>query len=388
MGCYINATNERLYAAVESEFGAASGLSASDRLSFRSLKVEENTVRSARRDKTGSRTRFAPHPEVRTENRFELSAYFSGRSQSSPTDAMTNLVWSAFGGESRSAATLTVSGTALNPPSITFSAPHGLIAGQGLRLGEQLRFVKSVTNNTTVILSSAFEGNLQAGSTLGSCVTIFPGEKPKSLTLGDYWTPPGVLDRILAGCVIDEMEITLNSDFHGARFRGIAREVASAAEFRAGHTGLAEFPSEPSVAPQSFILVPGHIGRIHLGGVEFYLLQLSLRLRNQVDASVREFGLDVAPCYSAGLREISIQFQLYASTKDSVTALHALARRREETDLSIQLGNREGQLVGIRVPRFVPEIPELTDAESRVVMSYPSSLAYGVADDEISIAFA
>lgn len=136
------------------------------------------------------------------------------------------------------------------------------------------------------------------------------------------------------------------------------------------------------------MLVPGHIGRLHLGGVEFFLLQLSLRLRNRVDAKVREFGLGVAPCYSADLREVSVQFQLYASTKDAVTALHAMARNRQETDLSIQLGNKEGQLVGVHVPRFIPEIPELNDADSRVVMSYPSSLAYGVVNDEISIAFA
>jgi hypothetical protein len=388
MGCYINSTNERLYGAMETEFGKAASLSAEDRLSFRSLKLSENPVRSARRDKTGSRTRFAPHPEIRTDNRFELTAYFPGRDPGAPADAMTNLVESALGGERRIAAGLVVSSTGANPTSITFSAAHGLAAGEALRFGGQLRFVKSVADSTTVLLSAPFDGNLAPGSSLGTTVTLYPGDTPRSLTLGDYWNPTGALDRILAGSVIDEMEMALNSDFHGARFQGITREVASVAAFSPGYTGLSQFPAEPPFTPQSFVLVPGHIGRLHLGGVEFFLLQLSLRLRNQVDAKVREFGLGVAPCYSADLREVSVQFQLYASTKAAVTALHVMARNRQETDLSIQLGNKEGQLVGIHIPRFIPEIPELNDADSRVVMSYPSSLAYGVVNDEISIAFA
>lgn len=388
MGCYINSTNERLYGAIESEFGAAASLSSGDRLSFRSLKLGESAIRATRRDKTGSRTRFAPHPEIRTDNRFELTAYFPGRDAVAPTDAMTNLVECALGGERRSATGLIVSSIGTNPASITFSAPHLLAPSQALRFGGQIRFVKEVVSSNIVALSAPFDGNLSAGSSLGTTVTLYPGDTPRSFTLGNYWNPTGTLDRILAGSVIDEMEIALNSDFHGARFQGITREVVSVAAFSAGHTGLTQFPAEPPLSLASFVLVPGHVGQLHLGGAEFYLLQLSLRLQNRVDARAREFGLGVAPCYSADLREVSVQFQLYASTKEAVAALHAMARNRQETDLSIQLGNKEGQLVGIHIPRFVPEIPELNDSDSRVVMSYPSSLAYGVANDEIAVSFA
>ncbi len=388
MGCYINSTNERLYGALETEFGTANNLTAQDRLSFRSLKLKEETIRASRRDKTGSRTRFAPHPEIRTENTFDLVCYFPGRDPVNPTDAMTNLVESVLGGERRQAGGLTVSATNVNSPELTFAAPHGLTTGQGLRFGGQLRFVKAVPNANSALLSAPFDNGITAGSALGISATLFPGEKPRSITLGNYWTPNGSLDRILAGSVIDEMEISLNSDFHGVRFRGVTREVVSANSFAAGSTGLSQFPVEPSADYQSFLLVPGHIGRLFLGGIEFYLLSLSLRLKNQVDTRVREFGLNVAPCYSADLREVSVQFGLYASTKEAVLGLHAMARQRQETDLSIQLGNRAGQLVGIHIPKFIPEIPEITDAESRVVMSYPSSLAYGVVNDEISIAFA
>ncbi len=388
MSCFINATNERLYGGLESQYGLARALAGTDRLSFRQLKVAERTRRTERRDKTGTRTRFAPHPEVRTDNRFELDCYFAGRSAEDPIDGVTNLVEGTLGGERRSWEGLTVSDASGEGAVVGFNAAHGLQVGQAIRFQGQLRFVKAVNSTTVVTMSAPFGAGFQAGSTTGKAITLWPGDKPKPLTLGNYWSPAGTLDRVLAGCVVNEMSIALNSDFHGASFRGSVREVASVTGFAAGSTGLASFPSEPANPTQAFQLVPGHVGRLFLGGVEYYLLDLSLRFVNNADATTREFGMALSPCYSADLRELSLQFQLYAAEDAAVNQLHILARSRQETDLTIQLGNQPGQLVGIYVPRFVPEIPELKEADARVLMSYPKSLAYGVSNDEITVAFA
>ncbi|MCW5963464.1 MAG: hypothetical protein KIT83_05450 [Bryobacterales bacterium] len=388
MSCFINATNERLYGATEQQYGQARALSGSDRLSFRQLKVSERSRHAERRDKTGSRTRFAPHPEVRTDNRFELDCYFATRDPQTPTDGVANLVEAALGGERLTGNGLTVSEVSVNGQTVAFNAAHGLKAGQAVRFQGQLRFVKSVVNTTTITLSAPLGAGVQAGSVTGKTVSMWPGDKPKPLTMGNYWTPAGTLDRVLAGCVVNEMVVVLNSDFHGASFRGTVREVASVTGFAPGSTGLTSFPAEPPNPTQAFQLVPGHVGRLFIGDVEYYLLDLSLRFLNNADTTNREFGMALAPCYSADLRELSLQFQLYAAQDDAVNQLHMLSRSRVETDLTIQLGNQAGQLVGIHVPRFVPEIPELKDAETRVVMSYPKSLAYGVSNDEISVAFA
>lgn len=388
MSCYINATNERLYGAAESQYGTAAPLSTADRLSFRSLKVSERVRRAERRDKTGTRTRLAPHPAVRTDNRFDLDCFFAGRNPASPTDGVTNLVEATLGGERRSFNGLTASTVSGNPQVVGFSAPHGLQAGQAIRHQGELRFVKTVNSPTAVTLSAPFSAGFQAGSSTGNSVTVWPGDKPKPVTLGNYWNPAGSLDRILAGCVVNDLGLSLNSDFHGASFRGTARQVAASTGFQSGAAGLASFPTEPAGTAAANPLVPGHVGRLFIGGVEFYLLDLSLRLLNNADTTTREFGMDLSPCYSADLRELSIQFQLYASQDAAVTQLHTMARSRQETDLTIQLGNQAGQLVGIYIPRFVPEIPELKDADTRVVMSYPKSLAYGGANDEITFAFA
>lgn len=388
MSCYINASNERLYGAIESEYGRASSLQSSDRISFRSLKVTERTIRSERRDKTGSRTRSAPHPAVRKDNRFDLSCYFASRGSGNASDGVVRLVEAALGGDTIDLSSLDVAGVSGNPQMVTFSVSHGLQEGQALRFQGELRFVKTVNSTNSITLSAPFGVGFQAGSQTGNTVTCWPGDKPRPFTLGNYWTPTGTIDRVLAGCVTNEMVIALNSDFHGASFRGTTREVVSVTGFDGGGTGLESFPTEPPIALQDRRLVPGHVGRLFIGGIEYYLLDLSVRFLNNSDTETREFGMESTSCYSADVRSVSVQFQLYASENAAVSQLHALSRSRGETDLMIQLGDMPGELVGIYIPKFMPEIPELKDADTRVVMSYPSSVAFGVTNDEISIAFA
>jgi len=388
MSCFINAANERLYGAVESEYGQAATVQSADRLSFRALRLSERIRRAERRDKTGSRTRAAPHPAVRTDNRFELDCYFAGRDPSIATDGVANVVEATLGGDRNISTGLTANDVTGNPQTVSFPSEHGLRAGQAIRFQGDLRFVKTVLNATTIVLSAPFSNGFQAGSSTAQTVTMWPGEKPKSITLNNYWTPSGSIDRVLAGCVVNEMTISLNSDFHGVAFRGNVREVVSVSSFAQGSAGLSGFPLEPGATSQSFQLVPGHVGRLFLGGTEFFLLSLSVRLLNNADTATREFGMALSPCYSADVREVTVQFQLYAGEDAAVEQLHTLSRQRQETDLTIQLGNQAGQLVGVYIPRFVPEIPELQDANTRVVMNYPGSIAYGVSNDEISIAFA
>lgn len=388
MSCYVNATNERLYGAVENDYGQVVTLNSSHRISFRSLRVTERAIRSERKDKTGSRTQLASHPAIRKDNRFDLACYFSARDAGSPLDGMAQLVSAVLGGQQRESNALVVSSAVGTPQVLTFSAPHDLVVGQALRFGGELRFVRTVLSSTSVELSAPFVTGMSSGSVLGKAVTMFPGDKPRSFTLGNYWNPGATLDRLLAGCVANEMQVTLNSDFHGAVFRGTSREVLPASSFTAGSAGLGSFPSEPTGAPRDIRLVPGHVGRLHIGGAEFFLLDLSVRLVNNTDTTTREFGLPVSACYSADKRDVTVQFQLYANDSTSVTQLHTLARTRTETSISIQMGDTPGQLVGIHIPRFIPEFPDLRDQDSRVVMSYPASVGVGVSNDEISIAFA
>lgn len=388
MGCYINRTDERVYGAIESQYGQARTVGAADRLRFSRLVVREEIVRGQRRDKTGTRTKHAPHPEIRSENRFEIDCYFARRLPMSPADAMTMMVEASLGGNrvANSAAAVTVVGQ--GGKELSFGIPHGLSAGQGVRFRNEVRFVRTVLGPQSVELCAPFESAMQAGEILENAITIWPGDKPKPFTMADYWTPTGVLDRVLAGCVVEEMTVKLNSDFHGATFRGTVREVVAAEGFTAGAGGLSSFPAEPALNQSPTMLVPGHIGRMYFGGNEYYVLDLSIGVKNNADTNAREFGQRYARCFSADVREVEVGFSLYASDEAASRALHATARAQQATTAMVQMGNKAGELVGIYLPSVVLSIPAMGEKDSRVVMSYGKCVGYGAANDEISVAFA
>jgi hypothetical protein len=54
----------------------------------------------------------------------------------------------------------------------------------------------------------------------------------------------------------------------------------------------------------------------------------------------------------------------------------------------LQLGQQQGQLLGIYLPNVVPEIPEYVDSEVRLQWHFSNCLAQGSANDEFYLAFA
>jgi hypothetical protein len=54
----------------------------------------------------------------------------------------------------------------------------------------------------------------------------------------------------------------------------------------------------------------------------------------------------------------------------------------------LQLGQQQGQLMGIYMPNVTPEMPDYVDSDLRLTWTFNNNLAQGTADDEIYIAFA
>jgi hypothetical protein len=54
----------------------------------------------------------------------------------------------------------------------------------------------------------------------------------------------------------------------------------------------------------------------------------------------------------------------------------------------LQLGQQQGQLLGIYLPNVVPEIPEYQDSEARLKWQFSGCLAQGTSNDELYVAFA
>jgi hypothetical protein len=54
----------------------------------------------------------------------------------------------------------------------------------------------------------------------------------------------------------------------------------------------------------------------------------------------------------------------------------------------LQLGQQQGELMGLFLPQVTPEIPVFNDAETRLQWEFNGNLAQGISDDELFIAFA
>jgi hypothetical protein len=54
----------------------------------------------------------------------------------------------------------------------------------------------------------------------------------------------------------------------------------------------------------------------------------------------------------------------------------------------LQLGQAQGQLMGIYMPNVMPEIPHYNDNESRLQWDFQGCQAQGTNNDELYIAFA
>ena len=54
----------------------------------------------------------------------------------------------------------------------------------------------------------------------------------------------------------------------------------------------------------------------------------------------------------------------------------------------LQLGQAQGQLMGIYLPTVMPEMPQYNDSDSRLQWDFQSCQAQGTTNDELFIAFA
>lgn len=389
MACYISSGKNRHYAAVESIYGQAAAVTAAERFTSLGLRLEVNQEKPRRRDKTGTRTYQGISGELRKRIQFELGTYLYQREESSPAARYGALVEAAMGSApAPSGGGVTVS--SVNGAQIGFSGAHGLVAGQALAAGGEVRFVESVTSPTSVVVSAPFE-ELAAGMTAGAAVTYPLAHDLKSVTLYDYWSPETAVQRILAGAAVDEMAIEVNGDFHEIRFRGEASELIDNRTFQAQQAGLAAFPAEPALETYVETPVPGHLGQAWLGtGPDRIHTVKSARItiKNNIDLRNQDFGSLKAQCLVPGEREVSVEIELYSQDKTVFHELYEASRWRNGLPLMIQMGNAPGQMCAVWAPNFVPEVPEFLDDEPRLRWRVASSRAQGTGEDEVHVAFA
>ncbi len=403
MATYISSNENRFYAALEGTYGKTAAITAVNRMPAVKLDIRHRIEAAVRRDKTGSRTYPGAPAGGRRRTDFALNAYLTSW-QKTPDDsgscgqpAYGPLFESACGG-----APLTFGGgtvaSATSAGRIVFQAPHGLAAGQGVTHDGEIRFVAAIASEYEIQLNIPFSALPASGATLGATVTYAPATKLPSVSIFDYWSPNTAVHRLLQGAAVDEVSVLVNGDFHELRFKGVARDVVDSASYagdepdEVGETERSSgFPAEPAVADFNYSVVAGHMGQAWLGAPAsrfFTVTEATIRLNNGLDGRSSEFGSDKPRAIWPGTRTVSAAFELFSQDDESTAGLYQAARQQSPIEVMFQLGETEGQLMGVYLKSVVPETPEFNDGENRLRWSFRASRAQGTADDELTFAFA
>jgi hypothetical protein len=274
---------------------------------------------------------------------------------------------------------------------VGFSAPHGLSANQAVSFNGEIRFVAAVVDASDIVLNAPFTTALSAGAQLATTITYMPTTVLPSVSLFDYWSPVTAVHRMLIGAAVDKMSMTVNSDYQEFEFEGVAKDIVDSTSFSSGQAGLNSFPAEPTLGNFDLSVIPGNLGQAWIGATaqQFQTLTAaSLQVGNSLDMRAREFGSATPLAVSPGNRSVLLDISLFQKDDTATAGLYQAARQRSPISVMLQLGQAQGQLVGIYLKSIVPELPDFDDSETRLQWRFQKSQAQGTGDDEITVAFA
>jgi hypothetical protein len=392
MASYISSNANRFYTALESAYGQVPTITAANRIPALKLAVRQQLEVTERYDKTGSRTFTGLPAGGRRQTAFELRTLLTNWQQGTANPSYGPLFQAALG----AAPTYFAGGTATSTTGngrLAFSAPHGLSAGQAVSSGGEIRFVAAIVDAETVQLNVPFTVPPAAGAPVGAALTYAPATELPSVGIFDYWDPAAAVQRLLCGGAVDQMQMDLNGAYHEFSFIGQAQDVVDSASFGSSSGGAAElqsFPAEPAVSAFDYSIVPGNLGEAWLGTSPsqfFTLTAATVLLKNGLDTRFREFGSSLPQAISPGDRTVTAAFELYSQDDQYTQGLYQAARQQSPISVMFQLGESQGQLVGVYLPSVIPVVPEFDDSKNRLRWKFRSSRAQGTVNNEIAVAF-
>ena len=389
MASYISSNANRFYAALESAYGKVDPITAANRIPAVKLGIKQQVDAGKRRDKTGSRTFPGLPAGVKRQTSFDLQTYLTSWDKTTAGPGYGPLFQSALG----ASPVRFTGGTATAATAegrLSFASAHGLNAGQAVCSAGEIRFVAAIVDAQTVQLNAGFVTLPAAGATIGSTVTYSPATELKSIDLYDYWSPTTAVQRLLVGAGVDQMEILINGDYHEFHFSGIAKDVLDSSSFEQGAGSLQSFPAEPGIDAFDYSVVPGHMGQAWLGASASRFCTITnatIALKNGLETRNKEFGHCSSLGLSPGQRTVTAAFELYSKDDEATTELYQAARQQSPISVMFQLGEVDGQVMGVYLKSVVPDVPEFDDVDNRLKWKFRASRAQGTLDDEISVAF-
>ena len=389
MACYISTKQNRFYAALESSYGTVAAVTAADRFTGVSLKIQHEQERPKRRDKTGSRSYRGIAGALRARTKYEMSTYLYGREVGNMPPRFGALLEAGLGGTPRVQASGLAVG-AIDGTRVSFGQAHGLQPGDAVTLAGEIRFVMTIPDAQSVLVNAPWTQGQTAGEMTGGAVTYGLAASVPGVSLYDCWSPGAAVQRVLRGTVVDETQFRVSGDFHELAFSGEAADVLDSASFETGAGGLTQFPQEPALEDLFEEPVPGHLGQAWIGGAPsrvYTLSQARITVKNHIELRGNDFGTLLPRCVVPGEREVLVDLELYSQDGGVFDELYQAARSRSPVPVMLQLGEQESQLCGVYVPNLIPVVPEFVDEESRQRWRLQGSIAVGTMEDEIYVAF-
>ena len=126
--------------------------------------------------------------------------------------------------------------------------------------------------------------------------------------------------------------------------------------------------------------MPGNLGQAWLGSSATQFVTItsaSVVLRNDLETRSREFGSSVPAAICPGQRSVTAAFDLYSQDDEATKALYQAARQQSPITVMLQLGEVEGQVMGVYLKSVIPEVPEFDDSENRLQWRFRASRAQG-----------
>ena len=383
---YISSNNNRWYCQLEASYGQVPPVAAANRFPAVSMTAQQKVEAPKRNDKTGTRTFSGALANMRKQTQFELTTYMTSWTSGS-MPGYGPLFQAALG-----ATPLYFAGGTANTSSttsyVTFASPHGLVLGQAITYQGQMRFVSAVVDSTTILVNAPF--STAPTGPIGQTVTFLPTTELPSVSIFDYWDPAASVQRLLCGCAVNQMKVGFNSNYQQFEFQGMAQDLIDSASFASGSGDLTAYPAEPTVGAAPTTIVPGHLGQAWLGASasQFYTLtSANLSLSNALDMRTAEFGSILPRAVNPGARTVLLDMEMFAQDDTATIGLYQAARQRGPIVAGFQIGQTTGQLFGVYMQGVVPEVPQYSDKDSRLIWQFKGSQAQGSGNGEISVAF-
>jgi hypothetical protein len=389
MASYISSNANRFYAGLETAYGHVPAITGQNRFPAVKLTAKNQTEKTDRKDKTGSRTFAGLPPGLRRQTTFSLSTYMTSWAGQAAGPAYGALFQAGLGAVPVFMPG-TTAGAGSSGTSLVFGAAQSLCAGQGISFNGEMRFVTAVVNATTVQINAPFTVTPAAGAPISPSISYFPATDLPSVSVFDYWDPSTALQRLLCGAAVDQLTVKVNGDFHQFQFSGNAQDLIDSASFTSGSGQLAAFPSEPALGAFDYSIVPGNMGEAWLGVTpkQFYTITSgTFQLDNGLDMRAKEFGSNLPLAIAPGERSVTADFGLYEMNDSATLGLYQAARQQSPISVMFQLGQQCGQVVGVYLMSMVPVVPEFDDGGNRLQWKFQGSRAQGTANNEIVVAF-